>query len=179
MFLLQTKSGWIRRNFTNTEFSKIEDTILLINDIQVKYTCRIIYGSWGSDCLTSGCQTNLRYMGLDVRKPVFGVPDKARLKPVSSATEARWKIKISLVASLKTILSKKRITKALISLRRCAGWSEPLLFANHRRQVFSRRGPYSLPPWYIYYRHSQKSDYIICCEVFLAFSIVTHQTAGY
>ena len=25
---------------------------------------------------------------------------------------------------------KKRITKALISLCRCAGWSEPLLFAN-------------------------------------------------
>ena len=39
------------------------------------------------------------------------------------------------------ILSKKRITKALIRLRECAGWSAPVLFANHRRQVFSRRGP--------------------------------------
>ena len=28
------------------------------------------------------------------------------------------------------ILSKKRITKAMISLRGCAGWSAPLLFAN-------------------------------------------------
>ena len=39
------------------------------------------------------------------------------------------------------ILSKKRITKALIRLRECAGWSAPVLFANPRRQVFSRRGP--------------------------------------
>ena len=41
------------------------------------------------------------------------------------------------------ILSNKRITKVLIRLRRCAGWGAPLLFANHRRQVFSRHGPYS------------------------------------
>ena len=38
-------------------------------------------------------------------------------------------------------LSNKWITKALISLRGCAGWSAPVLFANLRRQVFSRRGP--------------------------------------
>ena len=40
------------------------------------------------------------------------------------------------------ILSKLRITKALIRLRGCAGWSAPYLFANQRRQVFWRRGPY-------------------------------------
>ena len=40
------------------------------------------------------------------------------------------------------ILSKKRITKALIRLHGCTGWSAPLLFANPRRQVFSRQGPY-------------------------------------
>ena len=33
-----------------------------------------------------------------------------------------------------------QITTALIRLRRCAGWSAPVLFANHPRQVFSRRG---------------------------------------
>ena len=38
-------------------------------------------------------------------------------------------------------LFKKRITKALIRLRRCADWPAPVLFANPRRQVFSRRGP--------------------------------------
>ena len=35
-----------------------------------------------------------------------------------------------------------RITKVLIRLRRCAGWSASLLFANLRKQVFSQRGPY-------------------------------------
>ena len=39
------------------------------------------------------------------------------------------------------ILYNKRITKALIRLRGCAGWSAPLLFENLRSQVFSRRGP--------------------------------------
>ena len=58
-------------------------------------------------------------------------------------------IEISPVASLQIILSKTRIIKALIRLRGCAGWSAPVLFANPRRQVFSRRGPY-LPRlnWY-------------------------------
>ena len=36
------------------------------------------------------------------------------------------------------ILSGKRLTKALIRLRGWAGWSVPVLFANPRRQVFSR-----------------------------------------
>ena len=41
------------------------------------------------------------------------------------------------------LLCKKRITKALIRLHGCAGWSASELFANPRRQVFSRGGPYS------------------------------------
>ena len=41
-------------------------------------------------------------------------------------------------------LYNKLITKALIRLRGCAGWSAPLLFANLRRQVFSRGGPFIL-----------------------------------
>ena len=40
------------------------------------------------------------------------------------------------------IPSIKLITKALIRLCGCAGWSAPLLFTNHRRQVFSRHGPF-------------------------------------
>ena len=81
------------------------------------------------------------YMGLVARKPVFGVSDKVRFKPVCLATETSKKIEISPVASLHMKFSKKRITKALIRLRGCAGWSAPVLFANPRRQVFSRRGP--------------------------------------
>ena len=48
---------------------------------------------------------------------------------------------ISPVASFHMVLSKKRMTKALIRLRECAGWSAPVLFANPRRQVLLRRGP--------------------------------------
>ena len=81
-------------------------------------------------------------MGLDATKPVFGVSDKASFKPVSSATVTSYKIEISPAASLYMVLSKKRITKALIRLRGCAGWSAPVLFANTRKQVFSCRGPH-------------------------------------
>ena len=42
------------------------------------------------------------------------------------------------------VLSKKRITKALFRLRRCAGWFASLLFVYPRRQVISHRGPYGL-----------------------------------
>ena len=62
-------------------------------------------------------------MGLDATKPVFGVFDKAKIKPVTPATETSKKIEFSLIASLDIELSKKQITKALISLRGCAGWS--------------------------------------------------------
>ena len=93
-----------------------------------------------NDCNSLNCCTY--YKGLVVIKPVFGVSDKVRFKPVSFATEISQKIEISLVPSLDIVLSNKLITKALIRLCRCAGWSAPLLFANPRRQVFSRRGPY-------------------------------------
>ena len=46
-------------------------------------------------------------MGFDATKPVFGVSDKGRLKPVSSATETSQKIEILLVESLDMILSDK------------------------------------------------------------------------
>ena len=55
-------------------------------------------------------------MGLVVRKPVCRVSDKASFKQVSSATETRQNIEISPVAILHMILSKKRVTKALIRL---------------------------------------------------------------
>ena len=52
-----------------------------------------------------------------------------RLKPICSDTETRWKIKIMHEASLDILLSNKQITKTLIRLRGCTGWSAPLLFA--------------------------------------------------
>ena len=84
-------------------------------------------------------------MGLVPRKSVFQGSNKASFKPVSSATETSKRVEISLEASLDMILSNKGITKALIRLHICAGWSAPLLFATLQRQVFSRRGPYHLP----------------------------------
>ena len=50
---------------------------------------------------------DLGEMGLVASKPVFGVSDKARLKPVSSATGASLKIEIPPVSSLDMTLSKK------------------------------------------------------------------------
>ena len=82
------------------------------------------------------------HLGLAARKPVFGVSNKVRFKPVFSAIEISKKIEILRVASLDIILSNKRITKTLIRLCGCAGWSAPLLFANPRRKVFSRLGPF-------------------------------------
>ena len=79
------------------------------------------------------------YMDCDARKPVSRVSDKTRLKPVSSPTETSSRIKISLVVSLDKILSKMLITKALISLRECAGWSAPLLFANPEEGFLATR----------------------------------------
>ena len=76
------------------------------------------------------------------RKPVFRVPDMARIKPAFSTTETSQKIEILLVPSLDMILYNKGITKALIRLRVSAGWPVPLLFANHRSSFFSRRSPY-------------------------------------
>ena len=75
----------------------------------------------------------LHNMGPDATKPVFGVSGEVRLEPVSSATETSQKTENLLVARLYIymILSNKRITEALTSLRGCAGWSAPLLFANH------------------------------------------------
>ena len=52
-------------------------------------------------------ETTLYDMGLDATNPVFEVSDKARLKPVSSATETSKKIENMLVASLDMILSNK------------------------------------------------------------------------
>ena len=62
-------------------------------------------------------------MGCDTTKPVFRVSDKAKLESVYAATE-------KFEASLDMLLSKKRMTKALISLSGCSGCSAPLLFTS-------------------------------------------------
>ena len=78
-------------------------------------------------------------MDLDATKPVFGVSDKVRLKPVSSATETSWKIEISPVASLDMILSKGADYDKSARMRRlvCV-----FVVHNNQRQVTSLQGPY-------------------------------------
>ena len=68
-------------------------------------------------------------MSHDMRKPVFGAFDLLRLKPACSATETSLSLENSAIANRGIILSRQRTRKALIRLRRCAGWSAPLLYA--------------------------------------------------
>ena len=51
---------------------------------------------------------------------------------------------VKTVYPLQTKFAGGIITKVLISLPRCAGWSAPVLFANPQRPVLSRQGPYYL-----------------------------------
>ena len=63
------------------------------------------------------------------RKPVFGVSDQVRLKPACTAKETSYRLEISVIASRDIILSRWWITKVLIRLCRCTGWSASFLFA--------------------------------------------------
>ena len=72
----------------------------------------------------------------------LGVSGQVRLKLACSATEDSIRLE-SLVTETRGItLSRQRITKVLIRLRGCAGWSAPLLFAYDVRHVFSWLGSY-------------------------------------
>ena len=103
----------------------------------------ILYLSWefivpadkmrGFNCQSTFCpkfwQQNhtlrVSYFGLVARKRVFGVSNSARLKLACSATETSQELENLIVASLDMIFFNDRITNALITLRRCAGWSAP------------------------------------------------------
>ena len=54
---------------------------------------------------------------------------------------------ISLEASLDMVLSKTRLTKALIRLRRCAGWSAPVLFANPEDRFYCVEDGSAVAQW--------------------------------
>ena len=75
-------------------------------------------------------------------------------------------------------LSEKQIVKALTRLHTYTGWSAPKLFDNHRRQVFSRQGPFNISS-------AVKKDLISsvvssACplKMSIANSVETDQTAG-
>ena len=85
-------------------------------------------------------------------KPVLEVSDTVRFKQACSATETSKKFEMLLVANLDMLLVNKPITKALVRLHGCAVLSAPLLFANLRRQVSSRQGPYV--GWFVFLIYS-------------------------
>ena len=70
-----------------------------------------------------GQQSDLREVIMDLvtRKPVFSVCDQGRHKPACAATEARQRLEISDIGTRSSVLSRERITKALIRLRGSAG----------------------------------------------------------
>ena len=81
----------------------------------------------------------VNYMGANATKPVLGVSNKARLKPVFSAAETSLKNEILFVASLDMIISKKRITKGP-SVCADAQAGLHLVVCTPRRQGFLHRG---------------------------------------
>ena len=83
------------------------------------------------------CSGNI--VGLNARKPVFEVSDKARFKPVSLAAETSLKIEYWLAASLDMILCNKQITKALISQCGCQSWSVSCCLQTPKDRFFSRQ----------------------------------------
>ena len=77
-------------------------------------------------------------LGIDARKPVFGVFDQKRIR--KSAHLQRIVRILNLWVKLGIILSLERIIISLIRLRKSAGWTEHLLFECDS-QIFSRRDP--------------------------------------
>ena len=99
-------------------------------------------------------------MSLVTRKPVFGVCDQVRLKPTCWATGMSSSLAILDIVSVDIILSKHQTAKALISLRRCAGWSAPLLFA-YGKNRFSHDVAQMTVNWVIAKLHSAVAWFIL------------------
>ena len=89
-----------------------------------------------------------------------GVSYQVRLKLACSATEASMRPEILVTETRDIMLSKQRTTTAQIRLRRCAGWSVPLLFAYNT---------FSHGPAHLYYIKDLKSK----------LSIVEHLSASF
>ena len=67
-------------------------------------------------------------LGFGTTEPVFGVSKKRDSNESPKLQRPARKLKFRL---WQVILSNKRITKAMIRLRGCAGWSAPFLFGFH------------------------------------------------
>ena len=95
------------------------------------------------------------YMSLVTKNPVFGVSNQVRLKSACSASETSHRLKILDIETRGIIISQQRITKTLIRLCGCAGWSAPLLFA-YGKNRFSHDVTHMKP---------DKRTYVIFCAL--------------
>ena len=68
-------------------FPSLLFVVVQANRLQTLGTVVIVVIDVYLHCLVKHSFKSLSYMGLVARKPVFGISDKARLKPVTSATE--------------------------------------------------------------------------------------------
>ena len=89
-------------------------------------------------CWKSHVEAQL-YLGLIVTKPVFRVFDEDP-KMTCSVSETVYIFEMFNKAGLEIMLFNQRITKELVRMHRCAGWSGPLLFV-YISEVFWGRGP--------------------------------------
>ena len=106
--------------------------------LQREYTVQwhiVVHSSNGSGKQMLKHRHTLRHVSHVTRKPVFGVCDQVRLKPVCSATVTSYGLEISAIASRGIRLSRQRTKKALIRLHGRADWSAPLLFAYGKNRV--------------------------------------------
>ena len=87
-------------------------------------------------------QAQIKIWALPWENVSSGGSDEVRLKLACSATEASMRLEILVTETRDITLSRQRTTKALISLRGCAGWSALLLFAYDLRHLFSWPGSY-------------------------------------
>ena len=70
------------------------------------------------------------HMGLITRNLSSGFPPRSYTNKPAQLPRIARTIEVLPVASFDKIHSNKRITKVLIRLCRCVGWSAPLLFTN-------------------------------------------------
>ena len=83
-------------------------------------------------------------LSLITRKIVLGGLRPGKTQTVS---EASYSLESLDLVSRDIILSKQRMTKTLIRLRGCAGWSASLLLAYSIKQIFTWCGSLSLGIW--------------------------------
>ena len=97
------------------------------------------------------------------------------------------RLKFLLAAYLDMVLFNKQITKALIRLRGCAGWSAPLLFANPYNIGFNTKRAHSqgintnrtLIPIFssIYFKYSRLTPTCTYCRHFVMFNSTEHEVS--